>query len=81
MPGERPVNGFSHRNRDGTPKARLTRQAAEIRVSGDADLSLIAYKCDTCHGWHIGHSHSKRRQTTAWTRMWDQVASELNLTA
>lgn len=70
---------FSHLNRDGTPKVRLTRGAAEARCVGEPHLR--AYHCPTCKGWHVGRTHGKIRQPpTEWIRAWERVRQELEIT-
>jgi hypothetical protein len=77
VPGERPVSAFTHRNADGTAKARLTRSVAKARCAGDPKLN--AYFCPTCRGWHIGHRNGRRREQTEWSRTWDRIRIELEI--
>lgn len=75
----RAPSAYSHHNKDGTPKVRLTRSMAKRRCV--ANSRLTAYWCSACKGWHVGNSRGKTNTPTEWTRTWDRARVELGLSA
>ena len=54
----------------GRAAAEFARQAISAMFD---DVTLRAYRCDRCLGWHIGHS-SPPRVAFAWRRILEQRA-------